>query len=159
MPCSHPHCSDQDSWLNTLRAWSTSCITRATPEANSWMNNCIVISFLCSPYIIYICIGVMHWVTSCIVKSRSISKLILRVDSAIASASATSLSEMNLVSKSTQLNCKPYSHLLDGLSGNSLICILTFCHIDSSGISILTYYFKHLFLNNCLPHFVWLTLL
>ena len=159
MQCSPPHCSDHDSRLNTLRAQSTSHITGATPEANSWMSNCIVTSFFCSPYIIYICIGVMHWVTSCIVKSRSISQLILRVDSAIASASATCLSEMNLVSKITQLYCKPYSHLPDGLSGNSLNCILTFCHIESSGNSILTYYFKHLFLNNCIPHFVWLTLL
>ena len=39
---------------------------------------------------------------------------------------------------------------------NSLICILTFCHINSSGISILRYYLKHLFLNNGIPHFVWL---
>ena len=119
-----------------------------------------ILTFFCLPCIIGICIGVMHWVTSCMVKSRSISQLILRVDSAIASASATSLSEMNLVSKITQLYCKPIfsstGWVVWQTVTKNLICILTYCHINSSSISILTYYFKHLFLNSCIPCFVWL---
>ena len=57
MQCSHPQCSDHVSGLNTLRAWSTSCSSRAILGGNSWMNNCIVASFFCSPFIIDICIG------------------------------------------------------------------------------------------------------
>ena len=116
MQCSHPHCSDHDSGLNTFRVWSTSCITRATCEAKSWISNCTVhpssVYHVSLTSVLVSCIGF----TSCIVKSRSISHL-LRVDSATASASATSLSGMNLISKITQLHCKPHSHLLDGMSG------------------------------------------
>ena len=116
MQCSHPQCSDHVSGLNTLRAWSTSCSTRATLGANSWMSNCIVASFLCSPLIIGICIGVMLWVTSCIVKSRSISHLILRVDSANSICKCNLLVWNVLDFKIIQLHCKPHSHILDGLS-------------------------------------------
>ena len=82
MQSSHPQCSDHVSGINTLRAWSTSYSARATLETNSWIINCIVASFFCSPYIIYICIGVIHWVHSCIEIKTLLFHLILKVDSA-----------------------------------------------------------------------------
>ena len=75
MQCSNPQCWDHVSGPNTLRAGSTSCSPRATLEANSWISDCIVVSYFCSGHIIDICIGVMHWVTSCIVKSRPLCSI------------------------------------------------------------------------------------
>ena len=101
MQCSHPQCSDPVSQHNTLRVWSTSCSTRSTLEANSWITYCIVASCFCSPYIIYICIGVMHWVTSCIVKSRFLCSISFwGLTLLIAFKSATLFLGMYLIPKS-----------------------------------------------------------
>ena len=99
---------------------ATSCNTRATLEAKSWITNCIVTSFFCSPYIIYICIGIMHWVTSCIVKSRSIFHVILRVDSANSIYKCNLLAWNVLDFKIIQLYCKLYSYRLDGASSKKV---------------------------------------
>ena len=69
------------------------CSTRATIEANSWINNCIVASYFCSAHIIDICIGVIHWVNSCS------SILSWGLNLLTASASVTSLPGMYLISK------------------------------------------------------------
>ena len=101
MQCSYPQCWDHVSRPNALRAWSTCCNTRATLEANSWINNCIVASLFCSTYIIDICIGVMHWVYPCSEKSRPFSSISSwGLTLLIASTSATSLPGMYLISKS-----------------------------------------------------------
>ena len=57
-----------------------------------------------------ICVGVMHWVTSCIVKSRPISHSILRVDSANSIYKCNLLAWNELDFKIIQLYCKLYSY-------------------------------------------------
>ena len=119
MQCSHLQCSDHVSRLNTLRAWSTSYSTRATLEVNPWITNCIITSFFCSPYIIYICIGVMHWVHSYGEIKTLLFHHILRVDSANSICKCNLLAWNVLDFKIIQLYCKLYSYRLDGTSGKS----------------------------------------
>ena len=112
MQCSHPQCSDHVSGLNTLRAWSTSCSTRATLEANSWITNCIFASCFCSSYIIYICIGVIHWVHSCSEIKTLLFQHILRVDSADSICKCNLLAWNLLDFKIIQLYCKLLIYIL-----------------------------------------------
>ena len=122
MQCSHPQCWDNVSGPNTLRAWCTSCNTRANLEANSWINNCIVASYFCSAHIIDICFGIMHWVNSCIVKSSPFSYIsswgltLLTV-----SASATSLPGIYLISKSYDCIVSNTLGSLIGASGKKFL--------------------------------------
>ena len=110
--CPGVQCRDHVSGPSTLRAGYTSCSTRGTLEANSWINSCIVASYLCSAQIIDICIGVMLWVDSWLVKSRPFSSISSRgLTLSTASASATSLPGMYLISKS--YGCVVSNTLLD----------------------------------------------
>ena len=58
---------------NTLRARISSCSTMGTFEANPWINNWFVASYVCLAHIINVCIGFIHGVNSCIEKSRPFS--------------------------------------------------------------------------------------
>ena len=162
MQCSHPQCSDHVSGLNALRAWAISCSTRATLEVNSWITICIVASFFCLPLsftsVLVSCMGYFMYSE---IKTL-LFHLILRVDSANSMWMCNPLAWNVIDFKITQLHWKLYSHILVGVSGKQwliVICILIFCHINSTGISILPYYFKHFSLNNGIPHFGWLTFL
>ena len=111
--CSHPLCWDHISWPNTLRAWSTSCSTRVTLEANSWINNCIVASYSVQytslTSVLVSCIGFIH-----VLKSRPFSSISSwGLTLLTASASATSLPWMYLISKS--YSCIVSYILLDGM--------------------------------------------
>ena len=122
--CSHPQCSDHVSGLNTLRLGP--CLTALGPLLKQTLGSLTALLHPSSVYhIIDICIGVMHWVTSCIVKSRflcSISFWGLTV--LIASASATSLPGMSLISKSYSCIVSLYSYRLDDASGKKVTSCL-----------------------------------
>ena len=106
-------------------------------EANSGSSTALLHPYFCSPYIIYICIGVMHGVNSCIVKSRPFSSIIsLGLTLLTASASATSLPGMCLISK--LYGCILSNNLcsLGGVSEvDGLICLQTFCRTSGGGVS------------------------
>ena len=147
MQCRHPQCRDHVSGPNNLRPGSTSCSTRATLEANSWINNWIVASYFCYAHIIGICISVMHGANSCRVKSRPFSAISyegwlcwqhLQVQPPCL--------ECTLFKKS--YGCIVSNNLCTLLGGatekyfkwtfleiDGLICIQTFCHISIGGIS------------------------
>ena len=77
MQCSNPQCWDHVSGPNTCWVLGPPlCSTRAILDANSLISNCIVASYFCSAHITDICIGVMDWVTSSIVKSRSFCSIL-----------------------------------------------------------------------------------
>ena len=114
-------------------------------------------------YVLVPCIGFIH-----VVKSRpcsSISSWGLTL--LTASASATSLPGMYLISKLHSCIVSYILCWLDGATRKKLLfwrlivsfAYKPFCHISSSGISILTHNIKHFFLNNGIPHFGRLTIL